>query len=75
MAGRWIIPQNGLPATQCVLVLLPNDTEYRAILRGLVLPLLRPDSWEQTTSDVTPEEIAGVWADFLNFWDSGQICE
>lgn len=70
----WLTPSELPSGTEGVCVQLPVGAEWRAALRGAILLLADPSSWEQH-GQVTPDEAAGVFMDVLDSLLQNWPCE
>jgi hypothetical protein len=62
--GAFITPRTLPTATETFQLEVPNQPEYRAILRGFFLDLADPANWNQATSSVTAAQ-AAQWAEII----------
>lgn len=70
---KWLCPSQAPAASARRVLLVPDDEQWEAALRGALLSLADPDSWEDT-GGVSPDDVAARWMDtFLQFLD-GEEC-
>lgn len=70
----WLTPSSLPSGVEGVCVQLPVGAEWRAALRGAILLLADPASWEPY-GDVTPDEAASVFMDVLDSLLQNWPCE
>lgn len=58
---KWITPDSIPPNTRDILLIVPDDEQCEAIVRGALAELLNPANYEQI-SGITPEETVDLFA-------------
>lgn len=66
----WLTPDAIPTGLTCIVLYVPNDDEFYAMLRGALVPLLLAENYEEH-GDLTPEECAAWWV----AWDASQDWE
>lgn len=46
MPYRWITPENSPATTRAILLIVPDDPEFEAIIRGALVELMFPENYE-----------------------------
>lgn len=59
MPYKWLTPNSDPGTTRQIILVVPADDEFEAIVRGALLPLLDADNFEQY-GDLTPDETVAI---------------
>jgi hypothetical protein len=57
--SKWLTPENSPTSTRAILLIVPDDPEFEAIIRGALLDLMNPENYEQHGA-LTPEQTADL---------------
>lgn len=60
MSNAWLIPDSTPTGSRSLVLVVPDDEDWEALVRGALALLLDPDNFEQTGS-ITPEEAVTVF--------------
>jgi hypothetical protein len=63
-SARWLTPDNAPDGTRVIALTVPKGDEWEAIVRGALVPLIVPWSFEEHGS-FTPEETAAIFQDAI----------
>lgn len=58
-ASKWLTPNNSPLTTRAILLIVPDDDEFEAIIRGALAELVFSDHYEKHGA-LTPEETAAI---------------
>lgn len=71
--GQWLTPDNIPPSSMRVVLLIPDDSEWLAVISGVLLDLTNAANWEQYGA-LTPQETADKWLETLESWFTREVC-
>lgn len=60
MSNAWLTPAASTSTTRTVVLTLPDDLDFEAIIRGALALLLFPENYEQSPGGLTPEETVEI---------------